>query len=80
MPIKSTDGAVTTVPMSALSLGPDGNSRIQIDNGGALEFVSVDPGLVADGYVEISPKDRKLEAGQLVVVGNGASDLLDVNP
>ena len=30
IPIKSTDGAVTAVPMSALSLAADGSSRVQV--------------------------------------------------
>lgn len=71
MPIKSTQGAVTTVPMSALSLAADGTSRVQIENKGALEYVTVEPGLRANGFVEVKPIEGKLEPGQLVVVGNG---------
>jgi peptidoglycan hydrolase-like protein with peptidoglycan-binding domain len=70
MPIKSTDGEVTAVPMSALSLSADGKSRIQIQRNGELQYVTVEPGLKADGFVEIKPLEGKIEPGQLVVVGN----------
>lgn len=74
MPIKSTQGAVTTVPVSALSLAADGTSRIQIQKNGALEYVTVEPGLRANGYVEVKPKEGQLEPGQLVVVGSAQND------
>jgi peptidoglycan hydrolase-like protein with peptidoglycan-binding domain len=70
MPIKSTQGAVTTVPMSALSLAADGKSRIQVQRGGKLVYVPVEPGLAADGFVEVKALEGKLEPGQMVVVGN----------
>ena len=69
IPIKSTDGAVTAVPMSALSLAADGSSRVQVHEEGELKFVTVKPGLSADGFVEVTPINGKLEVGQLVVVG-----------
>jgi peptidoglycan hydrolase-like protein with peptidoglycan-binding domain len=69
IPIKSTRGAVTVVPLSALSLAADGRSRVQADNAGALEYVVVEPGLSADGFVEVTPVDGTLAPGQLVVVG-----------
>jgi peptidoglycan hydrolase-like protein with peptidoglycan-binding domain len=74
MPIKSTAGEVSTVPMSAISLAADGKSRIQIQNGNGLEYVIVEPGLAADGFVEVKPLEGTLKPGQLVVVGNGLSD------
>src|SRR5262249_12268885 len=70
MPIESTGGAVLTVPRSALYLTADGKSRIQVQNSGELKYVAVEPGLAADGFVEIKAIDGKLEAGQLVVVGS----------
>ena len=70
MPTKSTGGAVTAVPMSALSLAADGTSRVQVQKDGALEYVTVEPGMVAEGFVEVKPVKGKLEPGQLVVVGN----------
>jgi peptidoglycan hydrolase-like protein with peptidoglycan-binding domain len=69
IPVKSTGGAVTVVPISALSLAADGTSRVQVENNGALGYIVVEPGLSADGYVEVTPVDRTLEPGQLVVVG-----------
>ena len=69
IPIKSTDGAVTAVPMSALSLAADGSSRVQVQEEGELRYVVVKAGLSADGFVEVKPTSGKLEPGQLVVVG-----------
>jgi hypothetical protein len=69
IPVKSTRGAVTVVPISALSLAADGKSRVQVENKGALEYVVVEPGLSADGYVEVTPVGRSFAPGQLVVVG-----------
>jgi multidrug efflux pump subunit AcrA (membrane-fusion protein) len=69
IPVKSTRGAVTVVPISALSLAADGKSRVQVENAGALEYIVVEPGLSADGYVEVTPVNKKLEPGQRVVVG-----------
>jgi hypothetical protein len=69
IPTESTKGPVIAVPVSALSLAADGTSRVQIDNKGSLEFVVVEPGLAADGYVEVTPVDGSLTPGQLVVIG-----------
>ena len=69
IPIKSTSGAVTAVPISALSLAADGSSRVQVQDGNTLKYVRVKPGLAADGYVEVTAIDGRLEPGQLVVVG-----------
>jgi hypothetical protein len=69
IPIESTDGAVTVVPLSALSLAADGTSRVQVQRDAALEYVVVEPGLSADGFVEVTPVGATLAPGQLVVVG-----------
>jgi hypothetical protein len=69
IPIESTGGAVTAVPLSALSLTADGTSRVQVDNNGALEFIDVEPGLSANGFVEVTPINGTLAPGQLVVIG-----------
>jgi hypothetical protein len=77
IPIESTNGMVTAVPTSALSLAADGTSRIQVENDGALEYIVVEPGLSADGYVEVKPLQGSLQPGQLVVIGfenNGDQD------
>jgi peptidoglycan hydrolase-like protein with peptidoglycan-binding domain len=69
IPVKTTGTAVTVVPVSALSLSADGTSRVQVDNGGSLEFVVVEPGLSANGFVEVTPVNGTLTPGQLVVIG-----------
>ncbi len=69
IPIESTKGVVTAVPLSALSLAADGTSRVQVERDGALEYIVVEPGLSADGFVEVTPVEGALAAGQLVVVG-----------
>ncbi len=69
IPVKSTGTAVTVVPISALFLAADGTSRVQVDHHGSLEFIVVEPGLSANGYVEVKPVDGTLTPGQLVVVG-----------
>jgi hypothetical protein len=80
MPIKSTEGAVTAVPISAVSLTADGKSRIQIEKDGKLEYVAVEPGLAADGFVEVKPIQGALKPGQLVVVGKEQSETGDIQP
>jgi hypothetical protein len=77
IPVESTNGAVTAVPVSALSLAPDGTSRIQVQNHGDLEYVVVRPGLSTHGFVEVAAVDGKLAPGQLVVVGTNNSETRD---
>lgn len=69
VPVESTGAQVLAVPVSALSLAPDGSSRVQIERAGVLEFVRVEPGLSADGFVAVTPLGGGLEAGDLVVIG-----------
>jgi hypothetical protein len=70
LPIESTEQAQLTVPVSAVSLGPDGGSRVQVADSGDFRFVPVTTGLSADGYVAITPADgERLAAGDEVVVG-----------
>jgi peptidoglycan hydrolase-like protein with peptidoglycan-binding domain len=69
IPIKTTQGAVTAVPVSAVSLAADGTSRVQVENKGTLEYVPVTPGLSAGGYVEVTATGSRLAPGQMVVVG-----------
>ncbi len=69
IPVKSTDGEVLAVPASALSLGPDGSSRVQRATDRGLEFVRVEPGLSAGGFVEVTPIEGTLEATDRVVIG-----------
>jgi hypothetical protein len=68
--VKSTDKAVLVVPVTALSVGADGTSRVQVQRAsGRVEYVTVAPGLAAQGLVEIRPVNGQLEAGDLVIVG-----------
>lgn len=69
IPVESTGGAVTVVPISALSLAADGTTRVQVDNNGTLTFVIVEPGLSANGFVEVTAVGGTLSPGQLVVIG-----------
>jgi hypothetical protein len=69
IPVVSTRGAVLAVPLSAVSLGADGASRVALEDDGRVAMVTVEPGLAASGYVEISAVDERLKAGRMVVVG-----------
>jgi multidrug efflux pump subunit AcrA (membrane-fusion protein) len=74
IPVATSKGAVTAVPTSAVSLAADGTSRVQVDRGGVLEYVTVRPGLSAGGYVEVTAAEGQLAPGQLVVVGYRAPE------
>lgn len=74
IPVQSTAGEVTAVPVSAISLAADGTSRVQVDIHGGLKFLVVKPGLSANGFVEITALEGVLEPGQLVVVGHEKND------
>jgi hypothetical protein len=69
--VKSTKGRVLAVPPSALSVGGDGNSRLQVRRGNRTQLVTVIPGLAAEGLVEVRPAPgQTLRPGDLVIVGN----------
>jgi peptidoglycan hydrolase-like protein with peptidoglycan-binding domain len=69
--VKSTKGRVLAVPANALSVGGDGNSRVQVRRGGHTTLVKVVPGLAAQGLVEIRPAgNAALAPGDLVIVGS----------
>jgi peptidoglycan hydrolase-like protein with peptidoglycan-binding domain len=68
--VRSTRGRVLAVPVSALSIGGDGRSRIQVSRGGRTKLVPVVPGLAAEGLAEVRPAaGARLAPGDLVVVG-----------
>jgi peptidoglycan hydrolase-like protein with peptidoglycan-binding domain len=69
--VKSTRGRVLAVPANALSVGGDGDSRVQVRRGGRTILVKVVPGLAAEGLVEVRPAGgAELAPGDLVVVGS----------
>jgi len=68
IPLESTSGDVLVVPVAALTAGPGGESRVEVDRGeDRTEIVVVETGLTAGGYVEV--RAEGLSAGDLVVVG-----------
>lgn len=70
IPVRSTRTAQLTVPLSAVSQGPDGGSRVEVaQDGSRSTFVPVRPGLSADGYVTVTPPEGGLSAGDRVVIG-----------
>lgn len=69
IPVGSTGTARLTVPVSAVSLGPDGGSRVEKSVSGGTQFVEVETGFSADGYVAVTPRDATLAVGDKVVVG-----------
>lgn len=70
IPITSSGGDVLAVPLAALSAGPDGTARIEIERSvGRTEFVDVFAGLQAEGMVEVEPLEAALSAGDRVIVG-----------
>jgi peptidoglycan hydrolase-like protein with peptidoglycan-binding domain len=70
--VKSSHGRVLAVPVSALSIGGDGRSRVQVRRGARIDLVPVDPGLAAEGLAEVRPTGgaMALRPGDLVVVGS----------
>lgn len=75
VPVGATDGEVLSVPFAALTAGPGGESRVEVVDGdpkdpkATTRLVQVTTGLSARGYVEVTPTDGGLQAGDLVVVG-----------
>jgi hypothetical protein len=72
--VRSTQEAVLSVPVTALSVGADGSSRVQVQRrGGETDYVTVQPGLAAQGLVEVRAVRGRLTPEDLVVVGAGGS-------
>lgn len=70
IPLSTSGGEVLAVPAAALSATADGNTHVEIDEGGeSPRRVTVEPGLSTGGLVEITPLDGTIEPGDLVVVG-----------
>lgn len=74
--VSSTNGAVLAVPLAALSIAADGTSHVQVvEPDGTTRSVTVNPGLSAEGYAEITPaQGESLKAGDQVVVGTNGDD------
>lgn len=70
IPVKSSAAKALVVPVGALTLAPDGTSRVNVDRNGRLEPLTVVPGLVADGYVVVTPEGGSLAPGDQVAVGD----------
>ncbi len=77
IPVGATDGDVLSVPPSALTAGPGGDSRVEVVTGDPRDgekaetrMVTVETGLAAGGYVEVRPIKGELKEGDLVVVGS----------
>jgi hypothetical protein len=69
--VESTRDAVLSVPVTALSVGADGSSRVQVQRvGGQTDYVTVQPGLAAQGLVEVRPLRGRLAPDDLVLVGS----------
>lgn len=77
--VRSTGGDVLAVPVAALSVGSDGASRVQVaERGGGARTVEVEPGLSAQGFVEVAVTGgAKLAEGDRVVVGTSGSGSSD---
>jgi hypothetical protein len=74
--VNSTQQAVLTVPVTALSVGADGSSRVQVERpNGRAEYVTVVPGLAAKGLVEVRATHGRLAPGDLVIVGDRGAGL-----
>jgi len=69
IPVQSTNGAVTVVPVTALSLAADGSQRVQVYENGTINIVQIQAGLAAEGYVEVTPVNGTLTPGQQVLIG-----------
>ena len=72
--VASSDGEVLTVPVAALTVGPDGASIVEVETApvteadpGSTLVVEVEVGLTAQGLVEVRSDD--LHEGDQVVVG-----------
>jgi multidrug efflux pump subunit AcrA (membrane-fusion protein) len=77
IPVGATDGDVLSVPYAAITAGPGGESRVEVVTGDPRDgeraethLVTVETGLAADGYVEVTPTEGELGEGDLVVVGS----------
>ncbi|NTW40131.1 MAG: hypothetical protein HGA44_09610 [Cellulomonadaceae bacterium] len=72
IPVSSTGGAVLAVPLAAVTAGPDGTSRVSVQqDDGSFSLLGIETGLAAAGYVEVKHADGPLGVGDRVAIGNG---------
>ena len=70
IPVGGTAGEVLAVPAAALSSTADGSAQVEVHQpDGTTRFVRVEPGLSAEGLVEITPLDGEIVEGDLVAIG-----------
>ena len=78
IPVSSTEGEVLAVPSAALTAGPGGEARVEVlGDDDTSTLVTVEPGLAAGGFVEVTAVDGELAEGDRVVIGitgGGAGD------
>ncbi|BCJ49855.1 hypothetical protein Asp14428_13300 [Actinoplanes sp. NBRC 14428] len=68
--VGDSGGAVLAVPVAAVFTSAGGQAYVTVDAGaGTARDVPVTTGLAAEGYVEVTPGDAGLAAGDRVVVG-----------
>ncbi|RYV52943.1 hypothetical protein [Pengzhenrongella frigida] len=68
--VSATDGEVLAVPTAALTAGPGGEARVEVlADDGTSTLVTVETGLAADGFVEVTSTAAALAEGDRVVVG-----------
>jgi peptidoglycan hydrolase-like protein with peptidoglycan-binding domain len=80
--VSATDDEVLAVPVAAVSVAPDGTSRVEVERErasgsreGRTELVEVTVGLAAQGYAEVRPvAGASLEVGDRVVVGSDTGE------
>lgn len=73
IPVSSTEGEVLAVPTAALTAGPGGEARVEVlGDDDETVLVTVETGLAADGFVEVTPLDGDLAPGDRVVIGVNA--------
>ncbi|CAM5460661.1 peptidoglycan-binding protein [Streptomyces atroolivaceus] len=66
----SSQNEVLAVPTSAISSGEDGQTTVTVRRGQKERRVPVDTGMIADGYVQVTPRGQAgLTAGDQVIVG-----------
>lgn len=71
IPVDATDGDVLSVPAAALTAGPGGETRVEVepDTGEETRLVIVEPGLVSPDGVEVTVVEGELQQGDRVVIG-----------